>query len=368
MAGLLTNADVARLLHDPSADARLELADKLGHELTNEQLAPQELTIAQDIVRMLARDVEVAVRAMLAHNVRNARHPPRDVALRMAQDVETVALPILSESLVLTDGDLVELVRGGSSAKQRVIAGRPALSETVSGALIDHADEQAVAVLMGNPTALVSEDSLERAVERFRDSDVVKTSMVHRPTLPMTVAERLAVIVSRSLQHHLVQNHALPASVASDLVMQGREDAILRLSAGADEPELLRMVAQMHNSRRLTPSIVVRALCTGDIAFFEAAMATMTHVPIENVRALVHDQGENGLASLYKAADMPPGLYPMVRAAIDTMAETGFDGEARDLERFRTRVISRVLTQNESADGNDMDYLVDKLRDLLLAA
>ena len=29
------------------------------------------------------------------------------------------------------------------------------------------------------------------------------------------------------------------------------------------------MVAQMHHNGRLTPTLMLRALCTGDVAFFE---------------------------------------------------------------------------------------------------
>ena len=39
---------------------------------------------------------------------------PRDVALIMARDVEAVAIPILSVSRVLTDADLVEIIRTGT--------------------------------------------------------------------------------------------------------------------------------------------------------------------------------------------------------------------------------------------------------------
>jgi hypothetical protein len=47
------------------------------------------------------------------------------------------------------------------------------------------------------------------------------------------------------------------------------------------------------------------------------------------------------------------------------ISETGFDGDARDLERFRARVISRVLTLAQSVDAADADYLVDKLGNIL---
>ena len=48
--------------------------------------------------------------------------------------------------------------------------------------------------------------------------------------------------------------------------------------------------------------------------------------------------------------------------------ESKFDGEERDLERFRSKVIARVLTLVESVTPSDADYLLDKLGDVLVHA
>ena len=66
----------------------------------------------------MAKDVELTVRRALSESLRSARHLPNDVALRLANDVEAVALPILADSPVLTDADLIELVRHGSADRQ----------------------------------------------------------------------------------------------------------------------------------------------------------------------------------------------------------------------------------------------------------
>ena len=365
MSSTLSHADVSRLLTEPSASTRAELAVKIGTELDSPRLAAHELELAQDIVRILAKDIETDVRAALAQSVRSSRQLPRDVALRMAEDVEDVALPILGYSLVLTDDDLVAIVQRASAPRQSAIAARPTVSERVSDALVTHGAEEAVATLLGNPQAKIAEPVLHRAVERFAASDTVKDAMVHRAALPAAVAERLVALVSRRLQDHLVRHHKLPASTAADLVMRGRERSVIRLSAGADDADLRDMVAQMHHTRRLTPSLLVRAICTGDLGFFEAGMAELTGVKLENVHTLLHDAGPNGLAALYRRSGLPPELFNCVRAAVDVVNETGFDGEARELERYRARVITRVLTQAEDFDPGDVDYLVDKLGDAL---
>jgi len=365
MAAALSPLDVARLLSEPSPDMRAELAGKVAASLSGPGLASGEMTLAQDIVRILARDVEASVRASIARGLRHSPHLPRDVAQKLAEDIDSVALPLLAETLVLTDEDLVDLVSGGSAGKHQTIAARPNLTEIVSDALITHAGEPAVAVLMGNGTARIAEHSLDRAVTRFAGSDRVKQAMVMRHSLPITVSERLVTLVSKELQQHLVKVHALPPGIASDIVLRSREQAIIRLSMGSSEEDLTRMVAQMHHSGRLTPTLMLRALCMGDIAFFEAAMAIKGDVPVVNAQILIHEPSRRGLAALYRKAVMPENLFDAISAAVEVVDETGFDGNARDLERFRARVISRVLTLTEAIDTADADYLVGKLGDVL---
>lgn len=365
MATTLTPQDVERLLSEPSADVRAELADKVAANLAGAGLTLAEVSLAQDIVRVLSRDVEAAVRAAVSRRLRHSPHLPRDVAKRLADDIDIVALPLLAESLVLTDEDLVDLVKLGSASKQETIAARPHLGEVVSDALIRHAGEPAVAVLMGNETAKIAEHSLNHAVTRFAGSERMQRAMVMRHSLPITVAERLVALVSKELQQHLVKAHALSPGIASDIVLRSRELAIIRLSMGSSEAELGRMVGQMHHSGRLTPTLILRALCTGDIAFFEAAMAIKGDVPVANAQILIHETSRRGLAALYRKAAMPENLFDAIRAAVEAVDETGFDGDPRDLDRFRARVISRVLTVTESMDPEDADYLVDKLGDVL---
>src|SRR4051812_31134761 len=188
MASGLTQGDVSRLLAEPSPDVRAEIAEKVSLTLAEGNIAPEEIALAQDVVRILARDVEVRVRASVAQNLRHARTLPRDVALKLAHDIDTVALPILTESLVLTEQDLQQIILLGSGAKQQAIAGRPDLTEALSHTLITEGAPPAVATLMANSKASIAERSLNHAVTRFAGDDRVTTAMVYRQSLPLAVS------------------------------------------------------------------------------------------------------------------------------------------------------------------------------------
>lgn len=368
MTSTLSQADVAKLLAEPSAKVRSDLAGKLAMELDSPRLNDTEVGLAQDIVRLMAKDVEVAVRQALARSLRKAMRLPHDVAVKLANDIESVAQPILESSTVLTDADLTEIAKSGALAKQEAIASRAVVSEEVSDALINAGGEKVVATLMSNAGAKINEVSFEKAVDRFAASDLVKEKMVKRSELPPVVAEKLVTLVSEGLKDYLVSHHEMSPKIAADLVLQSRERAIIGISGRSNEDELQKLITQMYQNRRLTPSIILRALCMGDIAFFEVSMAVLANIPAMNARILIHDAGRLGLKSLYAKTTLPQRFLPAFRVAIDVVHETPLDGGEHDRERYQARVIERVLTQFEDFGSEDLDYLLDKLGDVLSMA
>lgn len=367
MSDHLSKDDVARLLAEPSSANRAELAAKVARQFDPETLTAAERRLAEDIIRMMAHDAVVRVRQSLAENLKSNPGLPREVALTLANDVEAVALPILSVSKVLTDEDLIELVRASNDeAKQAAIARRETVSGSVADALIENAGETAVAALVANEGAELAEPQLGRVVDRFGDSAVVQEPLVKRPKLPVTIAERLVAVVSDNLRSYLVTHHELSEEMASDVILRSRERATVTLLDGRNDQEALdRLVAQLSRSGRLTPSLLLRALCTGDVAFFETALSHMARVPLTNARLLIHDSGRLGLKSIYEKAKMPAALLTACRIALDVLHETPYDGEDRDVERHQRRVIERILTQYEEMASEDLEYLLGKMGDVI---
>jgi uncharacterized protein (DUF2336 family) len=213
----LSDEDVKRLLADRSPVTRAETAAKIARDFDRGGITSEQRRIAEDIFRLLVKDAEVRVREALAHNLKDSPTLPHDVAVALARDVDSVALPMLAASQVLTDEDLVEIIRlQGGAQKQVAIAQRATVSERVAGELVEAGDGKSVAALLANTGARVSDASLGRAVDRFGTDEGVQTAMVARPKLPVAVAERLVFMVSEKLKDQLVRRHELPAALADE--------------------------------------------------------------------------------------------------------------------------------------------------------
>lgn len=369
MTVILSKSDVARLMADPSPDARAETAAKVATKFEQRELSEAERRIAEDIFRMLVEDAEVRVREALSANLKASPDVPHEVAVALAKDVDSVALPMLKFSEVLTDEDLISIVKEHGSAKQIAIAQREKVSAGVADALIDTGNEAAVARLVSNQGADLSDQALDRVLTSYGENEAISDSLARRPNLPPALSERLVNAITERLESVLSAKNELPGDAISNLLLQTRERATVSLlSGGSDSADLERLIEQMHVSGRLTSSVILRALSMGDLTFFEMALARLARVPVQNARILIHDQGALGFKSLFERAGLPEKLFPAFRAGVDVLSETDYDGGPNDRERYMTRVVERMLTQFADSDDqvsdDDIEYLMHKLTQL----
>jgi len=361
MVGNLSEQDVKRLLEEPSIENKTRTIARVAGLLEQEEhaLGPRERALVEDILHVFAHDAERLVREALSAQL--CAHPrlPRETALTLARDLDSVALPVIEFASCLDDADLLDIVRTSGEGKQKAVARRAALSEAVADALIEAGNESVVATLMQNDTVELSERVLTRALNAFPATEAVHRPMVFRRRLPVSIAERLVGAVAEHLQTHLATHHGLPPDVATDILERTRQRATIDLIS--NEEDAVELVRQLDRNGRLTISIIVRALCTGDLAFFEAALAHRAQIPVMNARVLIHDSGRLGLKALCDRAGLTGRALEVVCTCMDLIAETDYDGRPGDRERFKRRIAERLLTRVEHGTGADIDYLLARI-------
>jgi uncharacterized protein (DUF2336 family) len=301
----LNQDDVVRLTTDPSVQVRVEMAAKVAARFDQGAFGEVERRIAEDIFRALVKDAEVRVREALSVQLKSSPDLPHDIALALAHDVESVALPILEFCEVLSDDDLVAVVRGQSAVKQVAVAQRSRVSMLVAVALIDTGNERAVTRLVQNEGAELSEPLYGRVLDEYEASQAVFAALAQRSRLPASISEQLISVVAQHLQSHLIKRHKLPAEMVRSLVLQARNRATSGLLAEscASEGEVEVRVAQLEADGRLSPTLALEALSQGDLDFFEMAMARLARIPVENARILIYDRGPLGIQSILRAAN-----------------------------------------------------------------
>lgn len=360
----LSPDDIRRLLEDASTQTRIEITQKIAHNYSSEGLHDREYKVAEQIFRLLLRDTEVKVRATLAEHIKESKTMPRDIILKIARDVESVSLPVLQFSDVLTDEDLIELVHASESVVRHVaISSRRKVSELVSNALLATRNDQVAATLVNNRGADISERDMENLITQYSDNEGMMEVLGSRPRLPIAVAEKLVTIVSGSLATTIKQKFQLTEEVIEAPVAAARESETLDLVKGLeDDDDIERLVAQMHGSDRLTPSMILSSLCQGNFAFFESSLARLSNIPVSNARMLISDKGELGFRALYNKSGLPEAMFPAVKLLLRVVRELATEGVRPGKARFANNVVERLLHYSEDAPVENLSYIIALVR------
>ena len=365
----LTDEDIRTLVKGATPDERAAAAHKICRAFETNPLTDDDRARAQDILRVMARDAADLVRRALAVTLKSSPLVPHDVAMRLARDIDSIAMPMLEASPAFTDADLAEIVRIGGPVQQAAIAKRPRVSQTLTRAFADHGDEHAVEVVCANDNADFAEQTLQAIVQKFEQSERVLAAVAYRASLPLSVTEKLVSLVGDEVRDHLLNHHEISAELALEVVVGARERATVDLVDQAGRTaDVKNFVLHLHANERLTASLLLRVLAHGHMTFLEWGLAELASVPHHRTWLMIHDAGPLGLKAIYDRAGLPARLYAAFRAGVDTYHSMEFDGGTRDRERFQEKMLQRFLTQPVVPGRDDVDYLLDKMDKLSQAA
>jgi uncharacterized protein (DUF2336 family) len=358
----LTEDDLRMLVKGPTADDRALAAHKLCRAIDRDDLTRDELVRAHEILRLMAKDATELVRRALAVTLKASPVLPRDVALKLARDLDSIAVPVLNFSPAFTEEDLIDIARSGGPARQAAIAKRHNLAQGIANTLVEVGCEEAVRLTCANDNVHLSEGDLNTAISRYNKSQPVLTAIAYRKALPLSVTEKLLSLVSDNVREHLVAHHTVSPGLARRISHGAAERATVDLVEQAGRAgDVGAFVVHLHRNGRLTASLLLRALAQGQMGLFEWGIAELAGVPHHRTWLMIHDAGPLGLKAIYERAGLPSRLFPAFRSGVNTYHAMNADGGLRDRDRFQERMLQRFLTQPQAIPREDVDYLLDKM-------
>jgi uncharacterized protein (DUF2336 family) len=361
---ILTPMDVDSLLHDDSPDSRAGVLEKISISYNAQQFQGRERDIAEQIFRLLMKDAALRVRETLAERIKDNTNIPRDIVLHLAADVESVAVPVLSSSKVLSDADLVSIVeKSHDIGKLMAISQRDDVSTRVSEALVETRYAQVMTSLLANEHARISDQSLEKISEDFRHDASVLDTLARHPKLPITVVERIISQASDAVAAELKSKYKISESEAQQDIGHAREDFMLRLLENElTRDEVRALVVQMAAEGRLSASIVMTALCRGQIGFFTAALAEFTGIPLVNAEKLIADRGAHGFNAIYQKSGLPESMMDAVRVLLRAVQDMQDDSAIPGSMLYANRLAERVIIEGESQQIEYLPYFIALIR------
>jgi len=323
----------------------------LARALLFSEMSAEDRFGAEGALLMLLDDASPLVRQAMAEVFSRSAEAPAAIVQALSIDQPSVALPILENSPLLIDADLVDIVATGDSEMQCAIARRVHLPVAVCAAIAEVGSAAAALELIENPYAELAPFSWDRIVERHGHLAAIRESMLVLDDLPAATRLALVARLADTLAQFVTARNWLSADRASRIAAEARDRCTVNVAARSRGDDMRALVRHLRLTGQLTAGLILRALLSGNFELFDAALVELSGLPQQRVCALVYDRGGASLNALLARAALPASTFPAFHAALEAREETGFAATAADAARLQRRMIERVLTRCESDAG-----------------
>lgn len=292
------------LASDQTPLARAELTGAIA-ELIEKDLGRREQELVSDLLINLMRQAEKDLREALAERLSTLEHAPLRVILHLASDEISIAAPVLRSSPVLSDLDLMYIIKAKTPEYWRAIAGRTKMSEQVINTLAETRDGPTAKILAENNAIRLSEKAFNILGLMAQDKEVLARPLLMRKDVPEMVARHLYDYVGQELRSY-INTHF---KISSEAVSNAINDVILEF---AEEPQnqfmptasMLQAADTLAQSGRLSPGMMMDSLQRAQFGTFIALFSRYCGMSPENVHEMISDPSGKMLAVTCRALNL----------------------------------------------------------------
>lgn len=288
-----------------------------------------------DLVRKAERDIRLALSNRLAH----VDWAPRTLVNLLALDEIEIAGPVIFESPVLTEADLLEILRVAPMDHRVAVAGRPNLGAQVAAAILDGGEGEVLTALAGNHSAQLGDEGMSRLVEASRRVVALRAQLARHPSLTPDLAARLYEWVGEALQTAIRGRFELDPAVLRAAVGKAIETAMTGpVVAEDDEESLRRLVDKLQAAGQLRQGTLFRLLRERRPRMFCIALGKLADLDPAAVRRSMDASNPELLALACAGAGLDRGVFlhllEGVREINGGLPGGGAEGSRRALGAF----------------------------------
>ncbi len=311
---------------------------------------------------LLLDDPAPEVRFALADALSNSVDAPRHIVLSLVADQSDTASLILSRSPLFLDSELVDIVAAADELLQAAIARRPAVSTAVAAALSEVGELDACVDLLDNPGADVAHISMMRIADRFGEDCEIRDAMFARDDLPIDVHQHLVRRLGDALGTFVSEREWVSEDRIRRITSEACDRATISIAAETATEELPALIEHLRVTGQLTTSLLLRAVCAGNLAFFEAALAVLAGMPEERVSGLIRAGRDSALRAVYTKAGLPRVALDAFLVAIEVCRTSEPPRAPGERLRFARWVVDRVIERYQGITDGEMSELMAMLR------
>ncbi|MEH6526332.1 MAG: DUF2336 domain-containing protein [Sneathiella sp.] len=299
------------LASDKSVEKREFLYEKIGTFLVNEgqSFSMSEKKLMAEIICQITGDVEKSIRSHFAKQLSLKEDVPVELMFFLANDDIEVAIPILRDSGLLSEPDLLKIIKHRSTQHQLAVAARDSITPNVCQAIYDIGKNDVTVKLLENPTAQITPELLVHLGDQSEFIPEYQAPLIKRPFLPQPIAEKMYRWVSMALREYISENFDVDAKVLQ-IDVADRLQTINSISTESDPSA--KLVSKLHTAGDLTTGFMIKSLRHGEIDLFELAFAKLLDVDLEVFREILYADNSEILAVACRSLNLDRIIFKTI--------------------------------------------------------
>ncbi len=322
------------LAKDKKPLARAELTTAVS-QLLEMQLSPRETELVADVLIALMRQAETDLRQALAERLSIMDNVPLRVILQIANDTIDIASPVLRNSPVLSDMDLIYIIKSKSAQYWQAIAARRSLSEHLVNLLADTRDFDTAMVLAENMNIKLNERAMTVLSDLAQGKDQLASPLLRRDEITNDIAASMYKLAGQGIRQYILDNF----DVGTDALIDTVDEVILEFMEVTEATNFVPTSSMVKNAERfkekglLTVNAMLQTLKRGQVQSFTAQFAEFTGMSISTVSDILNQPSGQGLAVACKAFNIAKTDFISIFLLTNRFRNQGKMVDMKDMNR-----------------------------------
>lgn len=302
---ILDSKQLLQYAQDTTEMGRFRLANAVAQFFDEKKLSKAEQALTSEIMLNLIRQAEIDLREALAERLSILSNVPSDVIVYLANDIISVARPILQRSPVLNDVDLIYIIASKGEDYWDSIAKREKMGAIVADRLIDTGNPKTILNLIDNQRVVLQKNCLKKLIKVSLKSEDLQAPLLRRPEIDGDLAVGLYTCASKYLRKEIAERFNLPPAVIESS-LEFLVEELSHEAKGSQQvtPEMVALAGRFGERDEISPDLMIKTLRRGQISFFIALFATKIRFTPEVVMKLIKKDGGKPFALACRSVGM----------------------------------------------------------------
>lgn len=239
---------------------------ELAREVANLFFAAEErgLQLAQvdafgEVMSTLLKAMPLEEQVSLSERVSSSENTPHELIMSIARSEVTVATPVIENSPILTEDNLIELSKHTSTAHRVALSRRNDLTIRVTDSLIDFEEDQVMRTIAANSTAQISDQGFSTLVQHGTKDEKLRDSLAVRADLPIEEAERILPLLDEEARIKFTALMAENGKALQTMIVKAKSEvSIQKISASKKRLEAKALAGDVEQGHKSLTDVTIK--------------------------------------------------------------------------------------------------------------